>query len=260
MQKPRPLFLIPMMLIAVAMVAALGLCQLEQRDRMLTLIQTMNARMQDAPVSLSRIKEFLSKAGDVDYTRVLVVGTYKHEEERYLHTVVDGQEGWNVLTPLVTSSGDTVLINRGFVPSDRKAPTTRKEGLISGTVEILGVVHTSEPKGWFTANNDPIGNRWFWLDVPALAASLNTSNNTVTEQLNNIVPFIVEAEAVPVPGGWPRTGIAPLSIPDHHLTYAIGWFIFAGFLALFFAFHAKKRFWGKETRTNAKIATAGPGV
>jgi len=260
MQKRRPFLLIPMMLIAVAMVFALGLCQLEQRERTLALIQVINARMQDEPVSLSRVKEVLSKSGDVDYTRVLLVGSFKHEEERHLHTVVDDQEGWNILTPLITSSGDTVLVNRGFVPDDHKDPATRKEGMVSGTVELLGVVHTSEPKGWFKPANDPAANRWFWMDVPALAASLNTSNSAEAGQLNNVAPFIVEAEAANIPGGWPRARVTPLAISNHHLGYAIGWFVFAGLLALFFAFHAKRRFWGQQVGGNAKIAPTRPGV
>jgi surfeit locus 1 family protein len=54
-------------------------------------------------------------------------------------------------------------------------------------------------------------------------------------------PFVVEAEAAPVPGGWPRGGVTRLALPNRHLEYAITWFGLAAALIAVFALYARRR-------------------
>jgi surfeit locus 1 family protein len=142
-----------------------------------------------------------------------------------------------VITPLVTTSGDVVLVNRGFVPEDRLEPATRKAGLLAGTVELKGLARASEHKTWFTPDNDPAANRWFWRDIPGLIASLKR------EEATRAAPFLVEAEASgpPVPGGWPKAGVTHLNLANRHLEYALTWFSLAVALAVIFVVFARSR-------------------
>jgi len=43
----------------------------------------------------------------------------------------------------------------------------------------------------------------------------------------NVAPFYIDADATPNPGGWPKGGETLLSLPNHHLQYAITWFLLA---------------------------------
>lgn len=218
-----------MTLVGVAVLIGLGVWQLERRSWKTGLIERMNERMHGKSIPLERAKEFAQRNnGNIEYTRVVLTGSFLHDEERYLYAYIGGQQGWSVITPLVTQGGEVVLVNRGFVPEERKDPAMRKDGLIQGINEVKGVARLSEHTNWFTPVNNAAGNRWFWRDIPALISSLRA------EEAVRAVPFVIEADAAPVPGGWPRGGITRVNVPNWHLEYAITWFALAGALTVVF--------------------------
>ena len=53
-----------------------------------------------------------------------------------------------------------MLINRGFVPLERKDPATRTDGIPRGTIDIVGVMRWPETRGLFTPDDDPKANVW----------------------------------------------------------------------------------------------------
>jgi surfeit locus 1 family protein len=232
------MFAIPFLtaLCGVLLMTGLGIWQLERREWKLALIERMNARIHAEPVPLARAMELWRQSRDPEYTRVHITGHFLHNEERYLYTVADGQQGWSIITPLATGAGGIVLVNRGFVPDDRLNPVTRKEGLSTGIVELNGRLRASERLTWFTPANNTATNRWFWRDIPGLIASLKAGEAAAA------APFLVEAEATPqLPGGWPRAGVTQPDLPNRHLEYALTWFTLAGALAAIFAIHVYGR-------------------
>jgi surfeit locus 1 family protein len=224
-----------MTLFGVVLLTGLGVWQLERRTWKLNLIEQIAARINADPIPIERAKALWQETTDVEYTRVHLSGRFLHDEERYLYTVNDGQQGWDVITPLATSSGDVVLVNRGFVPEDHKLPSSREDGLIKGAVELNGLLRSSERKSWFTPANAPAANRWFWRDIPGLIASLKAVEAAYT------VPFLVEAEIAPVPGGWPKGGITRVNLPNRHLEYALTWFGLAIAFAIIFVLYTRSR-------------------
>ena len=236
MTRLRPLALpFFMTLIGVAILVSLGKWQLDRREWKLGLIERIESRAHGEVISLSEAKRHWQQDGDVEYDRVQLVGRFLHDDERHLYSILDGQAGWRIITPLETRSGDVVLVDRGFVPAELKEPGTRQRGQIEGEVELIGLARAPEKHGWFTPDNEPQANRWFWRDVPAIIA-------TLPEKLKaRAVPFMVEAEAATVPGGWPRGGVTRLSLPNRHLEYAITWFGLAVVLLVVFASYARTR-------------------
>jgi surfeit locus 1 family protein len=204
--------------VALTVLIGLGTWQMERREWKLGLIERIEQRAHGEPISLTLAKEFWQRKGDVEYYRVLLVGRFRHEEERYLFTVEEGTPGWRVITPLVTASSDIVLVDRGFVPEELKNPGTRKEGQIAGTVELVGLARAPLSPGWFTPAGDPARNQWFARDVGGMTASLPANERA------HVVPFLVEAEAENVPGGWPRGGVTRLTLTNRHLEYALTWY------------------------------------
>ena len=62
-------------------------------------------------------------------------------------------------------------------------------------------------------------------------------------------PVIVEADAAPVPGGWPRGGQTVVTLRNDHLQYAITWYgLAAALVGVFavFAFGSRNRKTGEK--------------
>jgi surfeit locus 1 family protein len=204
--------------LAFLVLIGLGTWQLQRREWKLALIERIEQRAHGEPISLSLAKDLWNRARDVEYHRVLLVGRFRHEFERHLFTVEGGKAGWRVITPLATASGDLVLVDRGYVPEELENPAGRRQGQIEGQVELIGLARAPVSGGWFTPRGDTARNRWFSRDVAGMAASLPADQNA------RVVPFVVEAEAEPVPGGWPRAGGTRLEPPNRHLEYALTWY------------------------------------
>lgn len=224
-----------MTLVGLAVLIGLGKWQLDRREWKLGLIERIDARAHGEPISLAEAKALWTRSRDVEYTRVKLAGRFLHKFERHLYSIVDGQAGWRVLTPLQTPGGEIIFVDRGFVPEAHKSAASRKEGQITGEVELTGLARAAETQGWFTPDNQPGNNRWFWRDVSGLIMSLPPG---LAEQA---APFIVEAEPMAAPGGWPKSGVTRLELPNRHLEYAITWFGLAAALAVIFALYARRR-------------------
>jgi hypothetical protein len=60
----------------------------------------------------------------------------------------------------------TILVNRGWVPGNRKNPNTRRAGQVEGEVELVGIVRLTEKRAPFTPKNQP--HAWFYRCVQLL--------------------------------------------------------------------------------------------
>jgi surfeit locus 1 family protein len=210
-------------LILAAGFIALGIWQVERRAWKLDLIARVEARVHAAPQPLpSRAAWPSVNEHDDAYRRVQARGVFLHNRETLVQAVTDRGPGWWVLTPLRVADG-VVLVNRGFVPAERRDPATRQAGLPSGAVAVTGLLRLSEPGGGFLRSNDPQANRWYSRDVAAIAEARG---------LQGTAPFFVDVDAGPNPGGYPVGGLTVVAFRNTHLVYALTWFGLAG-LALF---------------------------
>lgn len=208
------------LLVALALVAtigfiALGVWQVERRAWKLDLIARVEAGTRAAPLAVPSPG---LKAQASEYRRVTATGSFLHDRETLVQALTERGAGFWVLTPLRTPRG-TVLINRGFVPPERRDPATRAAAQVAGSVAVTGLLRASEPKGGFLRNNDPAGDRWYSRDVPAIAAARG---------IGQAAPFFVDADATPNSGGWPVGGLTVLRFNNNHLVYALTWFGLAG--------------------------------
>lgn len=79
------------------------------------------------------------------------------------------QPGYLVLTPLRLTSGAYVIVNRGFVPFDRKEQSTRLAGLIQGETKITGLMRQPEARNFFTPADDLAAGTYFTRDPDLIA-------------------------------------------------------------------------------------------
>ncbi len=70
--------------------------------------------------------------------------------------------------------------------------------------------------------NDAGADRWYSRDVGAIAAARG---------LATTAPYFLDADATPIPGGFPVGGLTVLDLPNNHLVYALTWFALALLLA-----------------------------
>lgn len=246
-----------MTLVGALLLVSLGTWQLQRRAWKLGIIERIESRIHHNPISLAASLDLWRQSPDIDYTRIRLAGRFLHEHERHFYTIVEGQAGWKIITPLRTESGDIALVDRGFVPEQLKNDTARLSTPSDRITELTGLARAAQPQSWFTPANDPAANRWFWRDVPGLIASLPPDLAPRT------APFIVEAEAQPQAraGDWPRAGVTVLNIPNRHLEYALTWFALAATLLIVFAAYARNMLaTGGESGSDAHIAERGPGV
>ena len=120
--------------------------------------------------------------------------------------------GYLVMTPLKLDGGTSVLVNRGFVPEERKGSADSGP---AGDVEVTGLMRASEDRTWFTPSDDPARGQWFTRDVEGLAKALG---------LGAHAPFSIDADAGAEPGALPQGGETILAFPNNHLSYAMTWF------------------------------------
>ncbi|SDN43374.1 surfeit locus 1 family protein [Methylobacterium phyllostachyos] len=200
----------------------LGTWQVERRAWKLDLIARVDARVHATPVPAPGPADWPRVGPDEAYRHVRLSGTFLHDRETLVQAVTERGGGFWVLTPLRRPDGSLVLINRGFVPGDRRDPAIRAAGQVTGETTITGLLRLTEPKGAFLRSNDPRDDRWYSRDVAAIAAARG---------LTDVAPYFVDADATPNPGGLPVGGLTVISFPNNHLVYAITWYGMALMLA-----------------------------
>ena len=197
----------------------LGVWQIERLSWKLDLIARVDQRvhMPAAPVPQEAQWPLVNAERD-EYRHVSVEGHFLHDKEALVYASTERGPGYWVMTPLQTTNGAIVFINRGYVPLDRKEPASRAEGQVAGEVTVIGLLRITEPKGTLLRSNDPKDGRWYSRDVIAMGAQAG---------LDHVAPFFVDADATPNPGGFPVGGLTVVSFRNSHLSYALTWFAMA---------------------------------
>ncbi len=121
----KPGFLLLAFLVfAAALFVALGVWQVERLQWKLDLIARVDQRVHAAPTPAPTDQQwYAGQPGDFEYRHVTVHGSFDHAREIYVQAVTELGPGYWVMTPLDRADGPTILINRGFVPSDKRDPS-----------------------------------------------------------------------------------------------------------------------------------------
>ncbi|MGH7123163.1 MAG: SURF1 family protein [Stellaceae bacterium] len=213
-------------LAAFAVLIGLGTWQVERLHWKEGLIAERTAAISAPPVDLPRS---LEAARPLEFHRVQAKGQFLYDREIPLHAIErrTGAAGYLVFTPLRLDDGAVVLVERGWVPPEKRDAAARPQGNPPGEVAVDGLLRLApvEKPGWFIPANDPGRNEWFWIDLPALARAAGVPGAQ---------PFYVETRLVPNPGGFPVGGQANADLPNDHLQYAITWYALAGALAVIY--------------------------
>jgi surfeit locus 1 family protein len=212
-----------LILVAFLSLLALGTWQLQRRVWKLQLIHAVATRQHGSASPAPGPAAWPSITAQRDaYRRVSVSGVFENGKETLVLALTDLGSGFWVMTPMRTSSGFTVLINRGFVADDERAAQSRPSGQLQGSTTVTGLLRVSEPGGGFLRHNDPSGDRWYSRDVAAIGRARG---------LSTLAPYFIDADSRANPGGWPVGGLTVVNFPNNHLVYALTWYGMAALLA-----------------------------
>jgi surfeit locus 1 family protein len=222
---------------------ALGTWQLQRRVWKLDLIARVEQRVHAPPAAAPFPAQWpkVSAATD-EYRHVTVSGTFLDESQTLVQAVTELGAGYWVLTPLRTTDGSIVLVNRGFIAADDRDRVARVVVRPGGRAEtapgsapagddtpaptiVTGLLRMSEPRGAFLRRNEATANHWYSRDVQAIAAARG---------LTHVAPYFIDADGVPpadsAPGVKPAVpvgGLTVITFHNSHLVYAITWYTLA---------------------------------
>jgi surfeit locus 1 family protein len=205
--------------VGCAILVSLGVWQLKRLAWKEALIAAVETRVGAAPVEIPTRADWARlDPAEYEYRHVRVSGVYDLGRQVLVFRALSsprgrwGGPGYLVMTPLELGDGAWVLVNRGFVPEDRKSEASAGP---TGTVSVTGLMRATEGRTWFTPVDDPARGQWFTRDVDGIAQAL---------KLEGHAPFSIDADAGADPNALPEGGETILEFPNSHLSYAMTWF------------------------------------
>ena len=194
----------------------LGTWQLHRLEWKDNLIAEIAARQLDAPLDISSQQ---TCDDSFSYRPASATGLFQHDHELFLHAISkEGAGGYHVLTPMQMEDGRFLLVDRGFIPFDKREPASRQAGRIAGEVTVHGLLRYPDAPHWFQPANDPKQNDWYGFDLGAMASAA---------QIGTFFPCVLAADDAPNVGGWPEGGQTRLTLDNPHLGYTITWYSLA---------------------------------
>jgi cytochrome oxidase assembly protein ShyY1 len=222
--KPRWLALLALALVLATGMAFLGQWQLDrarEHSHARAIEVAASRPAVELPSLLRPRQSFTTGAADRPVT---VSGTWDRTHQllvadRYL----SGAKGWWILTPLMLADGSAVPVVRGWVASTTDPVVTLQT---PGTVRVAGVLRPSEP---------PIDRE------PGRTSGLPEGqlDGVDLTELVQLWPFRMITGYVVMTAEEPSRSAAPVLVPPtapsnrsvawQNLSYALQWFVFAGF-------------------------------
>jgi cytochrome oxidase assembly protein ShyY1 len=212
-------------LVCLIILVGLGVWQLQRKVWKENLIAAMTTRLNETPQPLPPPGQWGALRPDADeFRRIGFSATFVPGEEALVYTPGSALRtdikgpGYFVFAPARLADGRTVVVDRGFVPLDRKDSIDSidsKDSKDGEPVNVVGVLRWPESRGMFTPPDDLKGNVWYLREPAAMAAA---------RHWGEVAPFYVDQESPVPPGGLPSPGKLVVNLPDNHLQYAITWF------------------------------------
>lgn len=193
----------------------LGLWQTRRAEEKSILGEHLAASERMPPVVVRGI------AGIDEWKMVRLSGRWDAAKSILLdNRVQDGRPGYHVYTPLVTGTGELVLIKRGWVPTGSERTRLPAVRTPSGEVTVSGRVRFPETEPFTLSARAGDGRLWQYLDIPAYRAwSGLPVAAAIVEQTSASEDGLVRA--------WPRPELGV----GRHRGYAVQWFALAALSA-----------------------------
>jgi cytochrome oxidase assembly protein ShyY1 len=183
------------------------------------------------------------------WTKITMAGRYDpaHEIQARARTV-NGEVGFEIVTPLVLADGTAVLVDRGWIPPAPGGAVAAPAvpAAPGGEVTVVGQVHLSESRP------TPIEHRDGRLDTRRISVP----------RLAHQLPYPVYGSYVLLTGQTPAADPAFTQIPIDHedawqnAGYTVQWWMFAGMALFAFGWQARKEALGESPAGSPASSTS----
>lgn len=228
--RPRP---IPLLFFIAAMIVTVGLgtWQIQRLQWKQNIIQSIEKANTEEPMATLPPNETIA-AHEFERVRLSgwwVKGVEFHVTPRYFRDTL----GYHIYSPLKLKDGRIVIVNRGWVPSNRKELSARPGSSAEGHDTIVGMIRVGADRNTFTPQSQSEKNVWFGRDVELMA---------IAAGLENVAPVSVDAIGKQDPEVYPVPFEGEIKLYNQHLSYIVTWYgIALGILVIFLVYHYKRR-------------------
>lgn len=212
-------------LVAFTTTLALGFWQLERLRWKEELIAKIEAGNTQTPLTTLPGENWK----DSEFKHVRLKGAFlKDTEFHHAARYFQGTLGYDILVPFRLQDKRLVLVNRGWVPADKKEAAKRPETAPGAIHEVVGIVRTAGKKKPFLPPHNPEKNLWFWYDAETMGKNSD----------HDFLPLVIEATGTQDAQKLPVPSTGYVKLRNDHFAYAITWFgIALGIAIIFFVYH-----------------------
>lgn len=220
-----------MAVVMIATLIGLGAWQIARGQEKTALIAALDARiaLPATPLPPSQEWPLLTQSRD-EFRRVSFAARFMPAKPALIFTTstplrrdVNGPGHW-VFAPAQLATGETIVINRGYLPEHKMLDA--EAGLAAQEpVTMIGYLRFAEEAGLFTPAPDA-AKRLFYARMPSEMARLL--------KWGQVAPFYIDMEGPKPSGAGPLPGALTPKLPDNHKQYAATWFALAAIFAILF--------------------------
>lgn len=161
----------------------------------------------------------------------------RYDQKRWLldNRTRDGRPGYEVLNLFVTTDGDRVVVNRGWIPAPRLRDQLPEVPVPDGSQQLLGRVADYPDPPVLTGESSPARNDWprRVQALPREAASAGAGGL--------LPPVMIRLADSDQPGAYQADWTLELMGPQTHYGYALQWFSLAVALVILTVFASYRR-------------------
>jgi cytochrome oxidase assembly protein ShyY1 len=207
---------------------------MDRRAETLAEINRVVTNYSAAPIPFAKAKEQFSNRLDpaMEWTQVELRGTYLAEGQRVVRNrPLNGQPGYEVVVPFRLDSGETVVVDRGWLPIGNKnpgAPDAVPEPPAGDVTAVVRLKHP-EPELQRGAPEGQLAS----IDLAAYSAQLGYP--LLTGAYGQLASETPPAAEMPFP--FPK----PSTEEGTHLSYSLQWFAFGVLMFVGFGYAARQQ-------------------
>ena len=211
----------------------LGRWQMDRRAETLAEINRVVNNYSATPVPFAQVKNQFSELDPAkEWTQVELKGTYDAGGQRVVRNrPLNGQPGYEVVVPFRLDTGETVVVDRGWLPIGNKNPGSPDSVPAPPAGEVTAVVRLKhgEPELQRGAPEGQLAS----IDLPTYASQLGYPLLTgAYGQLASETPPVAE-----MPLAFPK----PSTDEGTHLSYSLQWFAFGVLMFVGFGYAARQQ-------------------
>lgn len=226
------------LLVLAALFAAacvgLGKWQMDRRNQAVAEIRRVQQNYDQSPVPFDTARKYFDDSNpDAKWTTVSVLGRYLVADQRIVRNRPNNSApGYEVLVPFRLDSGETIVLNRGWLPIGNSRPgypdsiPEPPAGNISAVIRIK----PSEPE---LANRSAPDGQLASIDLPDYARQLNYPLMTGS--------YGLMASESPQPAVAPQQLALPAVQEGSNLSYAMQWITFGVLAFVGFGYTARQQ-------------------